>query len=97
MVVLLQWGQGVAAKGDWMVMSITLLLGEHSPQPFLRGICLKQERLVKIRETPDWVRTGPSFSRYLQPPVPLGIDPLGPSLPLSPTRHTRGMLCWQIP
>ena len=36
--------------GDGMVMTIVLLLGEHRSQSFYRGICLKQEGLLEIRE-----------------------------------------------
>ena len=53
MIVLLQQGQGVAPKGNGMVPSIALFLGEHCSQSLLGGIRLQQERLVKVREHQD--------------------------------------------
>ena len=38
--------------GDRMVTAVVLFLGEHRSQSFYRGVCLKQEGLLKIRKTP---------------------------------------------
>ena len=51
--ILLQRGKGAASKGNGMVSSITLFLGEHRSQFLLGGIRLQQERLVEIREHQD--------------------------------------------
>ena len=45
---------------------------------------------------PERVWTGLSFSRCSRLPMPLGVDPLDPSSPLSLAHHTRGALCWRI-
>ena len=50
MVVLLEWHQRLTAKCHRMVASIFLFLREHHTKPFLRGICLKEERFIKVRE-----------------------------------------------
>ena len=50
-----------------MITSITLLLGEHSPQPFLRGIHLEQEGLSKSGNTRmgmDWTFLFKIFMAY---------------------------------
>ena len=50
--VLLQVASLEAATsvGDGMVTAVVLLLGDHRSQSFYRGICLKQEGLLKIRK-----------------------------------------------
>ena len=53
MIVLLCWGQGVALKGNGMVLSVTLFLGEHYSQSLLGGIRFQQERFIEVREHQD--------------------------------------------
>ena len=42
--------EAVTSVGDGMVTTVILLLGEHCSQSLYRGICLKQEGLLEIRE-----------------------------------------------
>ena len=96
MIVLLQWGQAVASKGNWMVTCITLLLGEHSPSPSLEASISSKECLSKSRNTrtsADWT----FLFKIFMTSHASGVDPLGPSLPLPLTHHTGGTLSWLIP
>ena len=42
--------EAATSVGDGMVTTIVLLLGEHRSQSFYRGVCLKQEGLLEVRE-----------------------------------------------
>ena len=57
MVFLLQQGQGVASESNRMIMSITLLLGEHHPSPSLEASISTRNGLSKSGNTRmgvDW-------------------------------------------
>ena len=89
MIVLLQWGQRAASKGNGMVLSIVLFLGEHCSQAFLRGIRLPTGKARRNQGTPVQVQTGPFPSGCPWPPMLWGADAPDPSSLLSIVRHTR--------
>ena len=43
MIILLMRHKGSAAIGDWVILSVHLLLGQHCPESILECICLQQK------------------------------------------------------
>ena len=88
MIVLLQWGQGAAPKGNGMVPSITVSGRAPLPVPPCRHPS-PTEKACRSQGTPGWVWTGPFPSGCPQPPRLRGADPPDPSSPLSLACRTR--------
>ena len=86
----------MTTKCHRVVVSIILLLRQHSTQPLLGGICLQEEWSVKAGEHQhgaDWIL---SFN-ILTASCTLGGNCNGPILTFFPSTSYRGLTMWANP